>query len=57
LRQIGNAVPVLLANKIGASAMSFLTHRLSNPNIKSKIQKNPETKSNKSAEEKLLQVA
>ena len=57
LRQIGNAVPVLLANKIGASAMSFLSHRLSNPPLKSRMQTNPVTKSNPSSEEKLLQVA
>jgi DNA (cytosine-5)-methyltransferase 1 len=57
LRQIGNAVPVLLAQKIGTSAIAFLSHRLPNPLLKSKMQNNPEIKSNQSAEEKLLQVA
>jgi hypothetical protein len=57
LRQIGNAVPVLLANKIGASAMSFLKHQFPLSRLTSRIQIGSETKSYPNAKEKQLQVA
>jgi DNA (cytosine-5)-methyltransferase 1 len=57
LRQIGNAVPVLLANKIGASAMSFLKHQFPCSRLTSRIKIGSETKSHPIAEEKQLQVA
>jgi DNA (cytosine-5)-methyltransferase 1 len=57
LRQIGNAVPVLLANKIGSSAMSFLKQQFSYSRLTSRIQIGSETKSHPSADEKQLQVA